>query len=191
LGLAGLGSNFHILGLQSVLFYLLSYSLAACVSFGVIHLWEERLGLVNIQMDHIKGMAKASPWLALCLATAIFSFAGLPPTAGFMGKFFVFYHALVQGLTWQVLWAVVMSIVGLYVYLRMMVHMFMHEAHPSWAGVVASKYTAPRGSCSLLGGFALLLWCLGTIGPDKLLQCLHPMAESVSKAPAFSVKQEP
>jgi NADH-quinone oxidoreductase subunit N len=78
------------------------------------------------------GLAKRRPWSALAMTVFMASLAGLPPTAGFLGKFLVFKAAVVAGETTLVVVGVLGSALSVYYYLRVVVAMYMQpEASPS------------------------------------------------------------
>ena len=71
--------------------------------------------------------AAERPWLALIMTVMLLSLAGIPPTLGFFGKFFIFSAAVKQGLIWLAVWGVVGSIISVYYYLRPVLAMYMEE----------------------------------------------------------------
>lgn len=88
--------------------------------------------IVNI--DDLAGFAKQRPMLALCLTVFLLSLAGIPPTLGFFGKFYLFNAAIGEGLLWLAVWGVVNSVIGVYYYLRPIVVMYMKEGNAQVAG---------------------------------------------------------
>jgi len=121
--LRGAGMDFTT---QSVMFYLAVYSGISLGAFAVI-CWLESKDCENIQLDDLAGLAKSHPWASFALATFMFSLAGLPPTAGFIAKLFVFQAALKAGLYGIIVIAVIGSSISLYYYLRVIVKMYMTE----------------------------------------------------------------
>ena len=73
------------------------------------------------------GFAKQRPMLALCLTVFLLSLAGIPPTLGFFGKFYLFNAAIGEGLLWLAIWAFINSVIAVYYYLRPIVVMYMKE----------------------------------------------------------------
>ncbi len=154
---------------RALLFYLLSYALTSLLVFGIILSLEHRQGEA-IQLNDLKGLAKRYPWLACGLTVGMLSFAGLPPTAGFLGKFFVFNAAVQEGHFGLVLCAVVASVISLFYYLHLVVMMYMHAPgkfvveNPNWISLV------PRG---ILAGAGIGVLALGTILPGLVLALLQ------------------
>ena len=106
---------------NSILFYSLAYSLATVSAFGVlIVVSEEKLvdGRPDESIASLNGLGKRSPLLAVVLTISMLSMAGIPLTAGFWGKFFVFSDAASRGYIWLLVLAVLMSAVGIYYYFK-------------------------------------------------------------------------
>ena len=120
---AGVG-NVGALGASGVLFYVLGYSIMTLGAFGVISLLEKNENS-EISVTDLRGLGTKYPWLALCLSIFLLSLAGIPPTVGFFGKFFIFSAALKQGFFWLAVWGVLSSAIGVYYYLRPVVYMYM------------------------------------------------------------------
>ena len=104
-------------------------------------------------------------------------FAGMPPTVGFMGKFFIFNAAIANQLYSLVIIGVIGSSISLYYYLRVIVKMFMENASNSSSGDVkqASIWTA-----SVITGAIILTILLGTMLPEATLQSLIVTSQEVS-----------
>ncbi len=103
--------------ISAALFYLLAYGFFNMGAFALVILVENKSQGSN-HIDTYKGLARKHPWLAVFLALFMFSLAGFPPTAGFIGKFFIFSAAIKQGYIWLVVLAVLNSLVSVYYYLR-------------------------------------------------------------------------
>lgn len=113
-------------GIEGFLFYLLAYSLTNLAAFAVL-IALEQYGEAGWNMSDFAGLWRRQPWLAAAMAVCMFSLAGVPPTAGFIGKFYVFTAAWQAGLEWLVILAVITSAVAAFFYLRIVVQMFMNE----------------------------------------------------------------
>lgn len=113
-------------GNSSVLFYLLTYTFMNIGAFGVVSMLSNK-SQESIRLSDYRGLAHRRPLVALALAVFMFALAGIPPTAGFVGKFYVFSAAVEAGYLWLVIIGVLNSLVGLYYYLGVVVNMFMHE----------------------------------------------------------------
>lgn len=110
---------------NALLLYTLSYSIATISAFGILILIREANG--NDYFGSMNGMAKTNPLEAFCLTIAMLSLAGIPPLAGFMGKYFLFTTALEKGLLWLVLIAIAGSAISITYYFRPIVAMYMKE----------------------------------------------------------------
>lgn len=122
---AGIGGA-SMLGASGVMFYVFSYSVMTIGAFGVVSLLETRADS-DLTFEDLRGLGRDKPWLAIAMTVLLLSLAGIPPTLGFWGKFFIFSAAVKQGLIWATVWGVVGSIVSVYYYLRPIVAMYMEE----------------------------------------------------------------
>ncbi len=111
---------------SGVIFYLAAYSLMTLGSFALVSLLE-RDENSSVQIDDLAGLAKQKPWMSLCLTVFLLSLAGIPPTVGFFGKFYIFQGAIGDGLIWLALWGVINSVISVYYYLRPIVVMYMKD----------------------------------------------------------------
>jgi NADH-quinone oxidoreductase subunit N len=111
---------------SGVIFYLAAYSLMTLGSFAIVALMERNENS-SIQIDDLAGYATKKPWMALCLTVFLLSLAGIPPTVGFFGKFYIFQGAIGEGLIWLAIWGVLNSVISVYYYLRPIVVMYMKE----------------------------------------------------------------
>ena len=123
----------------SLLFYLLAYGLATVGAFALVTLVRERDADGNVTGEALDisqwaGLGRTNPWLAASMALFLLSFAGIPLTAGFIGKFTVF-AAAVQGGAWPlVVVAVLASAAAAYFYVRIIVAMFFTEPQADATG---------------------------------------------------------
>lgn len=113
-------------GTEAFLFYLLAYALTNLGAFAVLIVLEQR-GEAAWSMDDFAGLWQRQPYLAVAMALFMLSLAGVPPTAGFVGKFFVFTAAWEAGLGWLALVGVLTSAIAAFFYLRIIITMFMRE----------------------------------------------------------------
>jgi NADH-quinone oxidoreductase subunit N len=113
-------------GASGVIFYLAAYSLMTLGAFAIVTLMEKNENSI-VQIDDLAGYARKRPGMALCLTVFLLSLAGIPPTVGFFGKFYVFTAAIGEGLIWLALWGVINSVISVYYYLRPIVVMYMKE----------------------------------------------------------------
>src|SRR5437868_6082705 len=83
----------------------------------------------NDEQHSFDGLAKSQPWLALALTVSMLSLSGIPPTAGFFAKFYIFSSAISGGWIWLIVFAVISSFISLYYYLRPVIAAYMHKGH--------------------------------------------------------------
>ncbi|MBI2820588.1 MAG: NADH-quinone oxidoreductase subunit N [Acidobacteria bacterium] len=117
-------------GIEAILFYTLAYALMNAGAFTVVQLVSRR-GDNRVLLSDYTGLGQRHRWLAASLSLFLFSLAGIPATAGFMGKLFLFSAAVERGLFWLVILAVISSAIAAYYYIRIVVLMFMREADPA------------------------------------------------------------
>ncbi len=115
------------LGVASILYYILAYAFMNLGAFAVVILYG-RKGEENINISDYSGLASKYPLLALAMAIFMFSLAGIPPTAGFVGKFYIFSAAVKAGYIWLAIIGVLNSALSVYYYLRVTVMMYMRPA---------------------------------------------------------------
>jgi NADH-quinone oxidoreductase subunit N len=120
------------LGTASVLYYILAYAFMNLGAFGVVILYG-RKGEENIQVSDYSGMASKYPLLAAAMAIFMFSLAGIPPTAGFVGKFYIFSAAVKAGYIGLAIIGVLNSALSVYFYLRVTVMMYMRNPEKEFA----------------------------------------------------------
>jgi NADH-quinone oxidoreductase subunit N len=113
------------LGMASVIYYILVYIFSNLGAFGVVTAISNATGKENI--DEYNGLYKTNPNLSLIMTLALFSLAGIPPVAGFFGKFFLFTAAAEKGFYFLVLIAVLNTIISLYYYLLVVKAMFINK----------------------------------------------------------------
>jgi len=115
------------LGAVSLMYYLLAYTLMNLGAFGVVILvGRKKDSYLNIY-DY-SGLGFQHPALAASMALFMFALAGIPPTAGFVGKFYIFSAAVQAGYIWLAIIGVMNSLVSVYYYLRITVLMYMRPA---------------------------------------------------------------
>ncbi|MGZ3694371.1 MAG: NADH-quinone oxidoreductase subunit N [Bdellovibrionota bacterium] len=123
--IVGLMAGPHV-GYSGILFYLVAYTAMNIGAFTLMSLFAGKSdGALTTQ--GLAGLAKRHPWAAASLTIFLLSLGGFPPTAGFVGKYYLFSGALEAGETWLVLIAVLTSAVSVYYYLRLVVLMYMSE----------------------------------------------------------------
>lgn len=113
-------------GMASVLNYMLIYAFMNIGAFAVVIMLRSE-GFKGDNISDYEGLAKTHPLAAALMLVFMFSLTGIPPTAGFMGKFYVFMSAINAGYTWVVIIAVMFSAISAYFYLRVVMYMYMKE----------------------------------------------------------------
>jgi NADH-quinone oxidoreductase subunit N len=121
---------------NAVFLYASAYSIASIIAFAVLILVKSQTGSDNF--DSFTGLAKRNPFIAFTLTVAMLSLAGIPLTAGFIGKFMMFSTALSEYHIWLVMLAIVNALIGIYYYLRVVVAMYFKSAERS--EIKASPY---------------------------------------------------
>ena len=114
------------LGMTSVIYYVLVYVFSNLGAFGVVTVISNQTGKEN--MDDYNGLYHTNPGLSLIMTLSLFSLAGIPPVAGFFGKFFLFTAAAQEGFYLLVLIAVLNTIISLYYYLLVVKAMFINKS---------------------------------------------------------------
>jgi NADH-quinone oxidoreductase subunit N len=113
-------------GMTTVIYFVLVYVFSNLGAFGVVSVVNNNTGKMNI--DDYKGFYQTNPRLSLSMLLALFSLAGIPPIAGYFGKFFLFAAAAEKGYYWLVIIAVINTIISLYYYLRVVKAMFVDRS---------------------------------------------------------------
>ena len=165
-------------GNTSVIFYILVYSLASLGAFGVVALLTDTLGR-DAEINDFNGCWKTTPGLAAAFLVFVLSLAGIPPLAGFLGKFYLFFAAIEaapeaaswhDGFYWLVAFALIMSVVSLYYYLRVLKAFLVAPSDDGKAASIAPikiGWAAGVTLCLLaIAVLALGLW------PEPLLNLL-------------------
>ena len=103
-------------------YYLLSYSTASLVAFGILSVLEGSNGSTSLEV--LNGLFRKNPFAAICMTIALLSLAGIPPFAGFFAKYLILGRAIDAGHTYLAILAIVTSLIGVYYYFRPIVVMF-------------------------------------------------------------------
>jgi len=113
-------------GLSSVLNYMFIYAFMNIGAFAVVIMLRTE-GFAGEDISDYEGLGKTHPTAAALMLVFMFSLTGIPPMAGFMGKFYLFMSAINAGYTWLVIVAVLFSAISAYFYLRIVMLMYMRE----------------------------------------------------------------
>ncbi len=115
-----------------IAYYLAAYSVATLGMFAALT-WLGGKGEKRVKFDHFRGLAKRQPIAAAAITIFLLSMAGIPPTAGFMGKFYIIISAIHAGQFTLAVLGIVSSVLSIWYYLRLIVSMYFHEAEEEFA----------------------------------------------------------
>ncbi len=144
------------IGMTSVIYFVLIYIFSNLGAFGVVSAIENNTG--KISMDDYNGLYRTNPKLSLLMMLALFSLAGIPPVAGFFGKFFLFTSAASGGFYWLVFIAVLNATISLYYYLLVVKAMFINKNDTPIAKFTSDGMSKAGMIISALGIFILGFW---------------------------------
>jgi NADH-quinone oxidoreductase subunit N len=162
------------LGGRALLYYLIPYAAASIGAFAVIAARERELGH-DVTVDDLAGMGWERPLLGASMWTFMLSFAGLPPTGGFLGKFYVFSAAYDRGWLWLVIVGVLATAVSLYYYLNVIRALYLR---PSAELQFAAGGQPPRDSLLQVGTAACVVVVVGSFF------AVQPLIDLATKAVA-------
>jgi len=151
-GVLAVGPETNDPATRGVLFYLAAYAIMNVGAFAVVTFVSRRDG-ERTELAGFAGLARRHPWVSAGLAVCMFSLAGVPPTAGFWGKFYVFGAAIQKGMVGLAVVALLNSAVAAYYYLRVVVYLYMREP-----GEEAYSGDDLQASAALGAAAFLLLW---------------------------------
>jgi NADH-quinone oxidoreductase subunit N len=159
-------------GFAAILYYVITYALTTLGAFTIVTVVQETAG--SDRLTAFAGLSKRAPVLAFCLMIFFLSLAGIPPLAGFFGKFYLFKAGLFVkgggvaslGLLWLVILAIAMSAVSLYYYLQVLKQAFVIAA-PAEAPSFRANWTTSAMVAVLAAGVVILgcapSWLVGTL----------------------------
>ena len=157
-------------GYSSAMFYVLVYVLMSLGGFGMILLLS-RAGFEADQLEDFKGLNRRSPWYAFMMLLVMVSMAGIPPTVGFFAKLSVLQAALQAGYLWLVVFAVLMSVIGAFYYLRIVKLMYFDE--PTDTAPIAAH--ADQRVLMSFNGLAIL--ALGVLPQPLMALCTNAIQQ--------------
>ncbi|WP_370674385.1 NADH-quinone oxidoreductase subunit NuoN [Pleomorphomonas sp. PLEO] len=157
-------------GIYGVLIYLATYLAMTAGAFAVI-LSMRRDGVMIEDIDSLAGLSRTNPIVAYLLGIIMFSLAGIPPFAGFFGKYFVFAAAINAGLYWLAVIGILSSVVGAYYYLRIVKIMFLDEPKGAFEPMGGELKVVLGIAGLFVAAFALVLGPLG----DAALAAAHTL----------------
>jgi len=159
-------------GVSSVLIYMAIYIVMTVGTFAVILMMRRRGGMTE-NISDLSGLSRSNMPMALILTVLLFSLAGVPPTAGFFGKWYVFLAAVDSGLIWLAVAGVLASAVSAFYYLRIIWFMWFDEPTPAF-----ERDHGPALGLAAWGSAALMFPVL-TIGMGYLRQIAETAAASL------------
>ncbi len=148
---------------SSILYYLLAYTFMNLGAFSVVILLG-RKGEEHEDIDSYAGLAARHPFVALCMTIFLLSLTGIPPLAGFAGKFYIFSDAIKGQYYWLAVIGMLNSAVAAYYYLRVLMYMYFKEPMKELGGIDMS----PAYVLVMLVSVVAVLW-LGILPRDFLL----------------------
>jgi NADH-quinone oxidoreductase subunit N len=156
---------------DALLYYVVTYALTTIGAFGVVAVVEDKIG--GDKLADFAGLSRRAPVLSFCMLIFMLSLAGIPPLAGFFGKFYLFTSVLYAqprtlGLLWLVILAILMSTVSLYYYLQVLKRIYIAPM-PDDAGPIQTPVVAQIILCLIAIG-VVVLGC----APNLLLAWLTP-----------------
>jgi NADH-quinone oxidoreductase subunit N len=172
-------------GYTGFIIYLFIYTIMNLGVFGCIIALRRR-GIIGDRMEDLNGLMKKAPWLTVMLTIFLLSLGGIPPTAGFIGKFYLFAGLIETGNPWLVrlaVLAVLMSVVSLYYYIRFIRAMYIESETEPQPVIIAPPLRVA------LGVAAVLVLYIG-IFPQRLIS----LAQKAGTSPGlktYSYQQGP
>ena len=130
----------NVLGMTSLVFYVLIYIVANLAIFGIINVIEQKAD-GKVEIEDYNGLYQTNPKLCFIMTLALFSLAGIPPFAGFFSKFFVFASAFSEGFVWLVFIALINTVISLFYYLKIVKAMFILPNDAPIATFRSDNYT--------------------------------------------------
>lgn len=160
--------------LAALLYYVVTYALATLGVLGVLAVTEKQIG--NDTIADLAGLSRRAPFFSLCLAIFILSLAGIPPLSGFFAKFLLFTSVIAANpgsklLLWLVIFAIAMSAVSLFYYLRVLKSAYVADP-PAEAGEIQSPLLI-QVVVGLLAGSVVILGCAPDLLLTPLLNVIH------------------
>lgn len=160
-------------GLAGLVYYVITYGLTTVGAFGVVGVVERLTG--DSKLSDFAGLSRRAPVVSLCMMVFMLSLAGIPPLAGFFGKFYVFYAAVGAGkslgLLWLVVIAIAMSAVSLYYYLMVLKQIYVVDATDTTDGRNGVSWVTQVALVVMALG-VLLLGCAPNLLVGAIQQCL-------------------
>lgn len=140
-------------GISSMMNYLFIYAFMNIGAFAIVTILKSE-GFAGEEISDYEGLAKTHPLAAGLMLIFMFSLTGIPPTAGFIGKFYLFMSAVKAGYTWLAVVAVIFGAISAYFYLRVVMYMYMREPKAE----VSLSTSMPSGIAIAIAALAVLIF---------------------------------
>lgn len=155
-------------GMSGIMYYLAAYLFMQIGAFVVVSVLESKAGK-NLDLDDYVGLGKSHPVLAALMSIFMFSLAGIPPFAGFFGKYYLFTAAIESGFTWLTIVGVISSVISVYFYIGLIVAMYFRDSEEK------VTYEAPTG----LAGITLIVATVGVFAIGLLPVLIANVTDSL------------
>nr|WP_320012065.1 NADH-quinone oxidoreductase subunit N [uncultured Desulfobulbus sp.] len=142
-----------------IAYYLAAYAAGTLGIFSALSYLSGK-GEKRVSFDDFKGLAKVRPYSAAAISIFLLSMAGIPPTAGFMGKFYIITSAIDAGQVTLAVLGIISSVISMWYYLRLIINMYFHEAEESFADAVPSSLASACTFALAFCVFAISLYPL-------------------------------
>lgn len=153
-------------GISGVMFYLLTYVFMNIGAFAIVIILSQK-GDEFVQINDYAGLGYKHPLLAIAMTIFLFSMAGVPPMAGFMGKFYIFSAAIKSGYIGLAIIGVINSVISVYYYLRITVFMYMREPVREFYPLTISPLIVAAVVISIVGTLHLGIF------PSKVMEIVQ------------------
>lgn len=154
---------------HAVVFYLVSYILMQLGAFIIVGMVEEKTtdGNMKNNLESYKGLGKTNPTMAFLLTVFLFSLAGIPPFAGFWGKYYIFLSAIQINYIWVAIVGILLSLIGVYYYIKIILYMWFYEPAGEYVQSTRSDFSYTAAIISTIGIFAFGVY------PELLLKYIR------------------
>ena len=164
-------------GVSAALLYLVIYAFMQLGAFAVV-VFMRRGDVIGDELKDLSGLWSRRPGLAIAMLIFMLSLGGIPPTAGFMGKLWLFSAAIESGYIWLAIIGVLNSAISLYYYVRVVVYMWIRQAEPGLPPVVLSGALTAALAIAVIGTVVLGIY------PRMLFQMAEVSAATLGRADA-------
>ena len=162
-------------GISAMLIYLAIYSFMQLGAFAVVVMMR-RHDVIGDELKDLSGLYLRQPFAAFAMLIFMLSLGGIPPTAGFMGKFWLFSAAIDSGYVWLAVIGVLNSAISLYYYVRVVVYMWIRQEEPGLPPVLLSGALTAALAIAVIGTIVLGIY------PRLLVQMAEVSAATLGRA---------